>query len=117
MTGQRSAGDGGAAGGGSTPLFPEKPDEQGSGSQRMIVGAAAVSHTAMCLELRRARREPRKHVMLGEPNCSHPIRPTGKGTECRIDSDRTIAVAMQPIGKAVDVVGGRTGAEPLPRDR
>ena len=28
-----------------------------------------------------------------------------------------VAVAMQPIGKAVDVVGGRTGAEPLPRDR
>ena len=74
----------------------------------MVIGAAAVSHAAMHLEFRRAGREPFEQVMRGEPRRSHPIRPTGKRTERCIDRDWFIALAIQPISKVVDVIGGGT---------
>jgi len=55
--------------------------------------------------------------LRGEPSLPHPIRPARKGSKDPIDADRFVTMAMQPIGKAVDMAGSDAGPEPLLRDR
>jgi len=68
-------------------------------------------------ELRLARLEARKQALRGEPSLPHPFRPARKGSKDPIDGDRFVTMAMQPVGKAVDMAGGNARPKPLLRNR
>src|SRR5713101_1402932 len=94
-------------------LFSQKPDVHGHSRQGPTTNPALIACVRLAFDVRVASLECGKHVVHHEPGRTHPIRPAGQRIQHVPDGRPSIPPAVKPISEVVDVLSGRTCAEPL----